>query len=185
VSYGEIWWFFRDSGEASLDDAVTALSGAGVVLGNPATGVPQVIDADGQQVRWNGIEVKDRWIGGETVTAQFWVNPETDVLVELVHRRQLLTFDLDGMTTAEARLTVFGVLNAAFTLAGTQAVVVDLGLPDRGDDLCGAMFGGSSRAGLPFTPDLLATAEGDGGYRIDIRAGSWLSKPAATVQSFV
>jgi hypothetical protein len=184
VSYGEIWWFFRDSGETSLDEAVTALGGAGLVAGNPATGIPQVIDDDGRQVPWDGAEVRRRWLGGETVTAQFWLNRDTDVLVELVRPDQLLTFDLDGMTTAEARLTVFAVLNAALSLAGTQAVVVDRSLPDRGDELRTAMSGRLSSAGLPFTPDLLASLEGDGRYVVDIRAGSWLSKPAATVQSF-
>jgi hypothetical protein len=90
VSYGEAWWFFRDSGEASLDEAVTALRDAGLVAGNPATGVPQVIGDDGRQVPWDDAEVRRRWIVGETVTVQFWVNRETDVLVELMRPHQLL-----------------------------------------------------------------------------------------------
>lgn len=183
MSYGEAWWFFRDSGEASLDEAVTALTDAGLVMGNPATGVPQVIDDDGRQVPWDGAEVKRRWIGGETVTVQFWVNRETDVLVELIRPHQVLTCDLDGMTTAEARLAVFAVLNAALSLAGTQAVVVDGNLPDCGADLRVAMAGEPSTVELPFTPDLLVLVEGDGHYSVDVRAGSWLSGPAATVQS--
>jgi hypothetical protein len=184
VGYGEAWWFLRDSGEASLDEAVTALRDAGLVAGNPATGVQQVIDDDGRQVPWDDAEVRRRWAVGESVTVQFWVNRETDVLVELMRPDQLVTFDLDGMTTAEARLTVFAVLNAALSLAGTQAVVVAGSLPDRGDDLRATMAGGWSKAGLPFTPDLLVSVEGDGQYSMNVRVGSWLSKPAATVQSF-
>jgi hypothetical protein len=184
VSYGEAWWFCRDDGEASLDEALTALRDAGLIAGNPATGIPEIIDDDGRQAPWDGAEVRRRWMGGETVTLQFWVNRETDVLVELMRPHRLLTFDLDGMTAAEARRAVFAVLNAALSLPATQAVVVDRNLPDCGDDLLVATTGGSSFVGLSFTADLLLSVQGDGHHRLDIREGSWLSKPAAIVQSF-
>lgn len=184
MGYGEVWWFLRDEGVESLDEAVTALRAAGLVAGNPATGVPQILDTDGQQIKWIESEVQKRWAAGETVTAQLWVNPETDVLVELMRPSQLFTFDLDGMTTAEARITVFAVINAALSLPGTQAVIVDRHLPDRGDEVLEAMAAGSVGAGIHFAPDLMVSVTATGHYTIDVRTSSWLAQPAAGVRSF-
>ncbi|BCJ52804.1 hypothetical protein Asp14428_42790 [Actinoplanes sp. NBRC 14428] len=170
MGYGEVWWFFRDEGIESLDSAVAALRDAGLVAGNPATGTPQIIDDNGVQVPWDAAEVGRRWFAGELITAQLWLNPETDVLVEFVRPARLLTFDLDGMTTAEARFTVFAVLNAALSLAGTQAVVTDKNLPDRGEELLEAPY-----AALRFKPDLLVSVAAEGRYAVEVGSNSWLS----------
>jgi hypothetical protein len=106
MGFGEVWWFLHEDSVASLETAMTAIRNAGMVVGNPATGVPQIVDAAGSQVSWDPISVGQRWAAGETVTVQLWVNRETDVLMQL-KRHHRLQFDLDGMTTAEARWTGF------------------------------------------------------------------------------
>lgn len=184
MGYGEVWWLLRDDGVKTLGEAMTALRDAGLVAEHPELGVPQTLSDDGAQVPWDEADVNRRWCSGETVTAQFWLNRETDVLVELVRSHQLLTFDLDGMTTAEARITVFAVLNAALSLTGTRAVLVARSLPDRGDEVLEAATREPVGDALPFQPDLLVSAQGDGAFGVNIRLGSWLSQPAATVRSF-
>jgi hypothetical protein len=184
MGHGEAWWFLRDDSVAVLDEVIVALRDAGLVAGNPATGVPEMIDGDGRQVPWESVDVKRRWTEGETVTVQLWINREVDVLVELTRPQQLFTFDLDGMTTAEARFTSFAVLNAAFSFAATEAVIIDRDLPDNGDAVLVARAEGSLKATLAATPDLLALAEGVGRYRVNVREGSWLSKPATCIESF-
>jgi hypothetical protein len=116
-------------------------------------------------------------MGGETVTVQFWLNQDTDVLVELARPRGLMAFDLDGTTTVEARSAVFSVLNAALSLSTTLAVVADSDLADYGDDVLVTAKRGALKGGLSFTPALLATADGGGRYTVEISPESWLALP--------
>jgi hypothetical protein len=175
VGFGEVWWFLGEDDAAALAGAVAALRDAGLKAGNPATGVPELIDGDGVRVPWHQADVRQRWLRGDTVTAQLWINQETDVLVELIQPHRLLTFDLDGMTTAEARFTVFAVLNAALSVSGTAGVVVDRNLPDIGDDLLAAVANGALTSGIAPPPDLLARAEREGHHSVVIRRDSWLA----------
>jgi hypothetical protein len=184
MGYGEVWWMLDSDAVASLGTAIAALQDAGLAVGNPATSVPQMLDDNGVQIPWDASDVVGKWAGGETATVQLWVNPETDVLVEIVGQQRLLTFELDGMSTAEARFTVFAVLNAGLSLPDTQAIIVDRDLADWGEELLAATSGVFSRSALPHTPDLLVTSDRNNHYSIDVRNGSWLSKPAAIVQSF-
>lgn len=176
MSYGEIWWFRRGGGATAFDDALVALHEAGMTVQNPVSGSAYVLDDEGSQVQWDKDEVRLRWLAGNAVTAQLWINSEVDVLVTAEHPQGLMTFDLDGMTMAEARRTVFAVANAAMSQPGTVAVVVDRELPDRGDDLLAAYGERSVQASLSFVPDLLLSSMGDWRFAVDVRPGSWLAQ---------
>lgn len=174
VSIGEIWWYGDGDDVANLSLKLDGLSNAGLRVENPGTGERYYLDEGGKQALWNFEVFSREWLNGQSVTAQYWISSEADVLVSAERDRGLIIVDLDGLSYVEARRTVFAVVDAASTITGTRAVVVERNLPDSGDFWNSFVDEGRESAVLPEV-DLLMTAEESGGsYSLTIGSSSWL-----------
>jgi hypothetical protein len=172
VSLGEVWWLFDRAPQIGAARLLDLLERRGLGYRNPSDGLIYVLDEDGGRRQAPLEFVLSQWMADRELTMQTWLDPDTDVIVEVTAGGLCLTFDLDGLLRDEANRVVSALLLCAGVVDGTRALVVDRYLPDRGPEWLHALESGSGS--LPADADLLLLADAGGALSLSIGAESWL-----------
>ncbi|GII93928.1 hypothetical protein [Sinosporangium siamense] len=128
---GEILW-----AHASLnDDAVTRLlnriKASGLHFEHPVRAAVAVLGEEGLDFLPAG-EVRGALAHVRPIDLKFWLDPDTDVVLAVARHREhdMLNFDLDGLTTAQAQRVAATILWAAISDASSLGLVADTRLGD-------------------------------------------------------